>query len=301
MKVSKNHIEKRNEDMPKKNISETIFPSRLEIGDSMLRVTRCRYRPAVHPWELTHISPPNWRLYYNATPGGFFQTGSGKPEPFLPDRFYIFPKGYTFRTWSEQPFRHFYIHFTLYDQIPCPQRHFELPATQDILHLIDECINTALGWQDIQRRTMLAYAITGTLLSRLPPDLFRLHHTPDPRIEQIRELIENNLRRKFSNEELAERVNLAKNSFIRLFREKTGYSPQQYRLQKCMEFACGELHYSMRTIDEIAEETGFSDRFHFSRAFGKIMSMPPATYRRITRSRSMHYDEHEPSVYSVTD
>ena len=68
-----------------------------------------------------------------------------------------------------------------------------------------------------------------------------------------------------------------------------------------MEFACGELHYSMRTIDEIAEVTGFSDRFHFSRAFGKIMSMPPATYRRITRSRSMHYDEHEPSVYSVTD
>ena len=132
---------------------------------------------------------------------------------------------------------------------------------------------------------MLAYAIIGILMSRLPADLFTLHEMPDPRIESICEFIENNLRRKYSNAELAERTGLAKNSFIRLFREKTGESPQQFRTRKCIEYACGELHYSMHSIDEIAEATGFSDRFHFSKAFGKIMQMPPGIYRRVSRAQ----------------
>ena len=41
----------------------------------------------------------------------------------------------------------------------------------------------------------------------------------------------------------------------------------------------------MHSIDEIADATGFSDRFHFSKAFGKIMQMPPGIYRRVSRAQ----------------
>lgn len=278
-------MEDRNKHMPKRNIYEEIMPEKIEVLTSMLRVSRCRYRPTVHPWTLTHFSPPDWRLYYNSTPGGFFQSAGIPPTPFRTDRFYIFPKDYTFSTWSDQPFSHFYIHFQIYDHIPCPQRHFELPADPNTLSLIRECIATEQNWKNIQRRTFLAYAIIGSLMSRLPAEQFLLDRMPDQRVEDICELIENNLKRKYSNSELAEKAGLARNSFIRLFREKTGETPQQYRLRKCVEYACGELHYSMRTIDEIAEAAGFSDRFHFTRTFGRIMEMPPGIYRRVTRTQ----------------
>ena len=85
--------------------------------------------------------------------------------------------------------------------------------------------------------------------------------------------------------ELAERAGLSRNSFIRLFREKTGETPQQFRLRKSVEYAAGELHYSTHSIEEIAEAAGFSDRFHFTKVFGRFMQMPPAAYRRITRGQ----------------
>ena len=271
--------------MPKRNIYEKIMPEKIEVQNSMFRVSRCRWYEAIHPWVRLHPNPPDWRLYYNSAPGSYFKSSVVPPTPFAPDRFYIFPKEYSFSTWSDRPFPHFYIHFLIYDKLPSPKRHFELPADPETLKLIRECIATGHGWENVQRRTMLAYAIIGILMSRLPADLFTLHEMPDPRIESICEFIENNLRHKYSNTELAERTGLAKNSFIRLFREKTGESPQQFRTRKCIEYACGELHYSMHSIDEIAEATGFSDRFHFSKAFGKIMQMPPGIYRRVSRAQ----------------
>lgn len=278
-------MEKRIKDMPKRNIYEKIMPEKIEVQNSMFRVSRCRWYEAIHPWVRLHPNPPDWRLYYNSAPGSYFKSSVVPPTPFAPDRFYIFPKEYSFSTWSDRPFPHFYIHFLIYDKLPSPKRHFELPADPETLKLIRECIATGHGWENVQRRTMLAYAIIGILMSRLPADLFTLHEMPDPRIESICEFIENNLRHKYSNAELAERTGLAKNSFIRLFREKTGESPQQFRTRKCIEYACGELHYSMHSIDEIADATGFSDRFHFSKAFGKIMQMPPGIYRRVSRAQ----------------
>ena len=206
-------------------------------------------------------------------------------QPFLTDRVYIFPRGCSFFTYSKQPISHFYIHFRIYDHITSPEQHFELPLEPQLRQLIDDCIATGQDWRNTQRRTLLAYAIIGLAMSRLPPELFRLDTIPDHRVEAICELIEGNLREKYSNTELAERAGLSRNSFIRLFREKTGETPQQFRLRKSVEYAAGELHYSTHSIDEIAEAAGFSDRFHFTKVFGRVMQMPPAAYRRITRGQ----------------
>ena len=154
--------------------------------------------------------------------------------------------------------------------------------------LIDDCIATGQDWRNTQRHTLLAYAIIGLAMSRLPPELFRLDTIPDHRVKAVCEFIEGNLREKHSNSELAARAGLSRNSFIRLFREKTGETPQQFRLRKSVEYAAGELHYSTHSIDEIAEAAGFSDRFHFTKVFGRFMQMPPAAYRRITRGESGH-------------
>lgn len=275
----------RNEDMSKRNIEQNSRAEKIEVLNTMLRITRCRFREGLHPWDRAHFLPTEWYFYYNPTPGGYFYTTGTPPQPFLTDRVYLFPRGYSFFTYSKQPFSHFYIHYRLYDHLPDPGCHFELSLEPHLQRLIEECIATGQEWRNIQRRTILAGAVIGTAMSRLPPGLFLLDTTPDRRIERICELLESDLRGKFSNAELAARAGLSCNSFIRLFREKTGETPQQFRLRKCVEYAAGELHYSSRSIDEIAEAAGFADRFHFSKVFGRIMQLPPAAYRKITRGQ----------------
>ena len=64
------------------------------------------------------------------------------------------------------------------------------------------------------------------------------------------------------------------------FRKETGESPQQYSRRIRVEAACRYLRYSDKTIDEIAELTGFPDRYYFSRVFRQLQHYPPAEYRR---------------------
>ena len=132
---TKNPMEKRIQDMPKRNIYEKIMPEKIEVQNSMFRVSRCRWYEAIHPWVRLHPNPPDWRLYYNSAPGSYFKSSVVPPTPFAPDRFYIFPKEYSFSTWSDRPFPHFYIHFLIYDKLPSPKRHFELPADPETLRL----------------------------------------------------------------------------------------------------------------------------------------------------------------------
>jgi len=40
------------------------------------------------------------------------------------------------------------------------------------------------------------------------------------------------------------------------------------------------LHYSGRDIKAIAEDTGFCDRYHFSRIFKQLRGVSPAEFRR---------------------
>jgi AraC-like DNA-binding protein len=67
---------------------------------------------------------------------------------------------------------------------------------------------------------------------------------------------------------------------MRLFRANAGMSPQLYSRIRRIEKACILLHYSDLDIKEIASETGFCDRFHFSRVFKKMRKVGPSEFRR---------------------
>ncbi len=82
-----------------------------------------------------------------------------------------------------------------------------------------------------------------------------------------------------SNRDLARELGMNVNAFTRRFRVATGHSPHQYRLRLRIERACSLLREGGLSIEAIAAETGFCDRFHFSRVFKRIMGMGPAQFR----------------------
>ena len=75
---------------------------------------------------------------------------------------------------------------------------------------------------------------------------------------------------------------MSKNAFMRLFKAQYGLTPHTVIQRKRIEKACIMLHFSNASIEQIAEATGFCDRFHFSRTFKHIQGIAPAAFRRQT-------------------
>lgn len=71
--------------------------------------------------------------------------------------------------------------------------------------------------------------------------------------------------------------------FIRLFEQKTGYSPMQYVARKKVTQSCRILVQSPAlSIKEVAGRVGVEDPHYFSRLFKKVTGMTPQQYRQMS-------------------
>lgn len=81
-------------------------------------------------------------------------------------------------------------------------------------------------------------------------------------------------------EKLAETCNVSEVYFRRLFKQKTGMSPVEYRTLLRLEHACKYLQYSQSSISEISEMLGFVDTAYFIKIFKKHYGITPLNYRK---------------------
>ena len=81
--------------------------------------------------------------------------------------------------------------------------------------------------------------------------------------------------------EAAEAVGLSPTHFRRLFEEETGKTPRGYlqmlRIQRAKALLCGGQY----TVGEVAQATGFSDIYYFSRAFKRETGYTPTRWRQM--------------------
>ena len=88
-----------------------------------------------------------------------------------------------------------------------------------------------------------------------------------------------NYDKPIKNEYLAELCNLSSTHFRRLFCEKMGKSPMQYRESIRIHWAIKQLKTQMFTIAEVAEQLGYSDVYHFSKVIKKHTGKSPSYYK----------------------
>jgi len=67
----------------------------------------------------------------------------------------------------------------------------------------------------------------------------------------------------------------------RLFRRYDHHSPYQLLLRLKMNHAAELLHLPGALVKQVAEQVGFGDAFHFSRAFKAVFGLPPDAFRRL--------------------
>ena len=103
---------------------------------------------------------------------------------------------------------------------------------------------------------------------------------PSGQAERALRYIEFNYMRGITARDVAMQLNIDRTHFFRIFKAKTGVSPEKYIMQFRVSKASELLKNSNYTITEIASFVGVSDVYYFSKLFKKITGKSPTEFRK---------------------
>ena len=241
-----------------------------------IRIIRSHYRELTE-WpnrSMRHF----WRLYYNLSQGA--EVNQIKLDE---SKIIAIPPGVHVDQVLNEPFKHFFIHFTVDYPFDRGKEILEVPIDDHSLNLIQQILkerkrNMAESKFPLEHTAvMMNMNLITTVLSHLKVEN---NEFKDVRIIKAIRAIEKNLDVNFSNERLAKESSLSVNGFARLFKETTGFSPHQFILKKRLYQSAALLSETNKSIEEVSEMCGFCDRSYFSRLFKREYNVGPGQYRR---------------------
>lgn len=103
-------------------------------------------------------------------------------------------------------------------------------------------------------------------------------HEDEP-VRKAQEFIENNLGDRISVEELALKFAIGRRHFERRFKKATNNTPVEYIQRVKIESAKRSLETSMKNVNEVMYDVGYSDTKAFRSVFKKITGLSPMQYR----------------------
>ena len=92
--------------------------------------------------------------------------------------------------------------------------------------------------------------------------------------------IEQNYTLPITVEDMANRCNLDRSYFGKVFKDMIGQSPQDFLIRYRMSKATSLLTSTSLSIGDISVQVGYPNQLHFSRAFRNIYGMSPRQYRQ---------------------
>ena len=99
-------------------------------------------------------------------------------------------------------------------------------------------------------------------------------------VQAAQAAISKNLDRTWNLSDIAARLKVSREHLTRIFRERTGMTPQEFAAEERMQFAVRLLRDSFQSCEEIAEQTGYSSAVSFNRAFRRRFGYSPMQYRK---------------------
>lgn len=146
----------------------------------------------------------------------------------------------------------------------------------------DESIKELLKHFPINQESITCEMLSAfyKLLAKLIPYLQR-HEAPSKKdifLKEAQNYIKDNINCTMAD--VARHCYISEAYLFAIFKEKAGYTPNDYRLKcKCVK-ANEYLVTTDKTIEEISEQTGFSSAAHFRRTLKKYTGMTPREIRK---------------------
>lgn len=100
------------------------------------------------------------------------------------------------------------------------------------------------------------------------------------RLKRVLALIEDNLGRNVTLDEMAQEAGLSRDHFGRSFRQSLGLAPHTYLVQRRMTVARRLLETTDQPIVTVAMEVGYDSQAYFTTVFRRECGSTPAAYRR---------------------
>jgi AraC-like DNA-binding protein len=245
-------------------------------------------------WQYD-ICSPFWRLYVNQTLGGRVEF-NGHWLDLRADTLYLIPAWLRFRTQATESFCQHYLHFEIAGfPLHLARRIFGEPQQLQIQGAIGVlCEKWSAGIDESGHPAIDHYGWAQALMHAALAEV--MANLPEPVSQEINawlldsvglspalDRIEREMVAPPDNSELAALCGLSVPHFARRFKAAVGVTPAQYRLERRIITAARLLAGTERKMEEIAEFTGFTDRFYFTKMFKSRLGVSPAAYRRIHR------------------
>ena len=141
-----------------------------------------------------------------------------------------------------------------------------------------------------QANLMLATSYLNNILSYLYSLSMNrcLNKSSDIDVQAIISYMLDNICNNLNLKELSDYACLSKFHFVRMFKDKTGYSPVDYYIRLKIQKACELLEASVVSIKSISSTLGFSNPYYFSNTFKRVVGKSPQCYRKLEGS-SINY------------
>lgn len=235
-------------------------------------------------WNHLDVVSPFWRLYYNSEVGHWIDFKGQKLE-LTPEQIMIVPDGIRFDSHGDANVHHLWLHFSV---LPDYAFRGDEPLLTSVGSSLRAQIEAVIALQHdahAQNREKRIYHSASALLhSVCAQQPLSLRALPES-LKQLLDIIEHAAGDALSNEQMARLVGVSKGCFVRWFKQHIGTSPAAYVRGVRLDRACRLLALSDASIQQIAQETGFANRYHFSRAFAAHTGRGPAAFRDLYQKR----------------
>lgn len=251
------------------------------------------YGPIDAAWNYSNVCSSFWRLYVNSRDGAWLELADGRRYDLAGGKAHLVPAWVRFSCHNHQRLDHLFVHF---DLVGLPgvviRQVFASPVMLGASRLFQPMVNDLrrCPWQSghdpfdvlCQVQALLHLAIHHAWRQMTPDQLAACHaflqssHPMGVVLRHIEEHLDHPLR----NVELARLCHFSRDHFARCFAQQVGQTPAQYIRERRVARAAQLLLFSAESIDQIAQRTGFPDRFYFTRVFTRLIGISPAAYRR---------------------
>lgn len=110
----------------------------------------------------------------------------------------------------------------------------------------------------------------------------------DNQIAKAKILMQENIEKNLPGSVVARRVGMSYSWFRRIFKEYTGFAPNQYMQELKISKSKELLTNSDLSCQQIAYATGFETPSYFNIVFKRKTGLPPGKYREFTRGNRLH-------------
>ncbi len=225
-------------------------------------------------WRLKGLIDPYWRLYCPVE-GRAVVSIAGEETELVPGNIYLIPPRTSINSQNPVPFTKWYVHFILgrSDLLSVPGIYTQAidDLSQGFLDTLANAKGAPYNWESA---SLVIHA-----LGNLPQEAWT-DQKLDPRVEKAMEFLEFNLSRKISAEDAAKAAGVSVRNLNHLFRSQLRVAPMGVLLNYRLDKACHLLRHSDQSIEQVAENCGFPNRYYFSRMLKQHRGISPAAYRK---------------------